>query len=471
MSMQQLSAQDAQFLHLETGNNHAHLMFATIFDPSTAPNGKVRFKDIIRHVESRLDASPVFRRRLMKIPLALDYPYWIEDEYFDLEQHISHARLPDPGDWRQFSIYIARYFSKPMDLNRALWDIMVLEGLDRLPGLAKGCYALIMRVHHCAIDGVSGAHFFTAICDKDAKGTPALELPSTVPDLGDKPGNFDILRRAGISNITSPMKMVRTLVGYSPVLANAVQARFNREAASDAEVPDTRFNAKVSPHKVFDSMMVSLDDMKIVKAKVKGATINDVVLATVSGGLNNYLCHHNELPEQPLAAMVPVNTRTDSGEAENPSNDITSMVVSLPTLTDDPLACLEQVHQATASSKAIKSGVSARLMTDLARHVPGVTMASVMRLVMGMQQSSRLFNVVVSNVPGPRQTLYMCGAKRVADYGMAPIADGAGLFIATPSYAGQMTFNLTSDRDILPDISFLRECLEESFYELLEAAS
>ena len=173
--MQQLSPQDAQFLYIETGNNLTHVMGVNVYDPSTAPGGKVRFKDIIQQVESRLDSSPVFRRRLMRLPYDFDHPYWVEDEFFDIEHHMFHGALPEPGDWRQFCIHMSRHFSRPMDMNRPLWDMYVVEGLDRIKGIPRGCYAIATRVHHAAIDGTSAMHFFNALSDIDTEGTPAVD--------------------------------------------------------------------------------------------------------------------------------------------------------------------------------------------------------------------------------------------------------------------------------------------------------
>ena len=174
--MQQLSAQDAQFLYLETGNNLTHVMGVNIFDPSTARRGKVRFKNIIAHVESRLDCSPVFRRRLLRLPLDFDHPYWVDDEFFDIEHHMFHGRLPDPGDWRQFCIHLSRHFSRPMDMNRPLWDMYVIEGLGRIKGLPKGAYAIATRVHHAAI------HQFGAGYDARHRRHQCLAHGQTVAD-------------------------------------------------------------------------------------------------------------------------------------------------------------------------------------------------------------------------------------------------------------------------------------------------
>ena len=467
--MQQLSTQDAQFLYIETGNNLTHVMGVNLFDPSTAPGGKVRFKDIIAHVESRLDWSPVFRRRLLRLPYDFDLPYWVDDEYFDIEYHMFHGRLPRPGDWRQLCIHLSRHFSRPMDMNRPLWDMYVIEGLDRIEGIPKGCYAVATRVHHAAIDGASAMHFFSALADSDSEGTPVLGGQPPPVEVAAAPSTVTVLNRALASNLQSPVKMAGTLLRFSPAIFRTVLKTLGSDGGSGSKVPQTRFNVPVSPHKAFDATTFSLDDLKRIKSKVDGATINDVVLAICAGGLRRYLGHHDELPAGPLVAVAPINARRRGREAEMPGNQLSAMSVGLPTHLDDPLDRLQFVRDTTAQTKAAKSGISARLMTDLTRHVPAATMAGVARLLAGGRFASKLCNLFISNVPGPQQTLYMNGARLINTYALAPLADGMGLFIATPSYDGKMSFNIISARELLPDIPFFRECIEQAFEELLAA--
>lgn len=469
MMMQQLSAQDAQFLYIETGNNLTHVMGVNIFDPSTAPGGKVRFKDIIEHIEGRLEYSPVFRRRLMRLPYDFDHPYWVEDEYFDVEHHMFHSRLPEPGDWRQFCIHLARHFSRPMDMNRPLWDMYVIEGLDRIKGIPKGSYAIATRVHHAAIDGASAMHFFSALSDLDPEGTPAIDLVPMTEEPGDSPSTVKVLNRAVISNIQSPVKMASTLLRFSPAIFNTIRKSLGSDSGKRSKVPLTRFNQPVSPHKMFDATRFDLGDLKQIKDSIEGATINDVVLAICSGALRAYLDYHDELPDEPLVAIAPVNARSRGGDAEAPGNNISAMSVALPTDVEDPLERLLIIRDTTRQTKAAKSGISARLMTDLTKHVPAATMAGVARLIAGGRFTSKLCNLFVSNVPGPQQALYMNGAKLLHTFGMAPLADGMGLFIATPSYNGEMTFSIISSREIMPDIEFFRECIDASFEELYQA--
>ncbi|MFZ5727500.1 MAG: wax ester/triacylglycerol synthase family O-acyltransferase [Pseudomonadota bacterium] len=466
--LKQLSAQDAQFLYTQTANNLTHIMGVYIYDPSTAPGGFVRFKDIIAHVESRVHTSPLFRRRLHRLPFDIDHPYWVEDEHFDIEAHMSHARLPEPGDWRQFCIAVARWFSKPMDMNRPLWDIYVIEGLDRIPGIPKGSFAMLHRVHHAAVDGASGAHAFIAMSDIDAKGTPAISEPPPVEELGDPPSSAEIVSRAWAASLQSPVKFMNALMKMSPAIISS--ARKAIEGGMTAGVPETRFNVPVGPHKMFDGTSVALADVALIRGKVPGATVNDVVLTTVGGALRKYLAKHKELPKESLVAVAPVNLRGKGGKASTPGNQVSAMSVPIRTDIADPLARLAAVRDYTVEAKEAKAGVSARIMTDLSQHIPGATMAAVARLVTSERFAVRGTNLFISNVPGAQVPLYLAGAKLVMQHGMAPLANNMGLFVATPSYNGRIAFSIISERAIMPDIAFFRECIDESFADLMKAA-
>ncbi len=466
---QQLSAQDAQFLYIQNGNTLTHVMAINICDPASAPGGKVRFKDIVAHIAARIDTSPVFKRKLYRLPFDLDHPYWVEDTEFELEAHVSHARLPEPGDWRQFCIQVARHFSRPMDMTRPLWDIYIVEGLDRIPGIAPGSYAMLTRIHHAAIDGASAAHMFVALSDSDPGGTPAIPLGPARFKLGEMPTPAQILARAIQSNMTSPVKFMNTLLKMSPALAVAASKSLREQRGARSGVPDTRFNAPISTHRMFDATDFALADLGRIRKLVDGATINDVVLAICSGALRAYLLHHKELPTETLIAIAPINLRSGKGEAEVPGNNISAMSVELATQLADPAARLAAIRRYTVDAKAAKTGLSARVMTDLTKHIPGATMAGVARIITSPRFAPRQTNVFISNVPGPQQPLYMNGAKITHQYGLAPLANNMGLFIATPSYNGRISFCITSERSIMPDIAFFRECIEGSVQELLAA--
>ncbi len=469
--MDQLNPQDAQFLYLESDDNLTHLTSISIFDQSTVPGGGVvRLRDILEHVESRLHMSPIFRRRLVHVPLELDFPYWVDDEHFDLEYHVRHGRLPEPCDWRQFCIHMARYHSRPLDMNRPLWEMYVVEGLDNVDWLPKGAYAIATKIHHAAVDGKAVMDFFAALADIDNKGTPAVPLSMAKLRRSPRPGLLDMAVRATWHTIRSPIGMTDALMRALPSVYNMAGNILSSRKEDRPDIPDTRFNGEVSPQKMFGARAFRLDDLKAIREGVPGSTINDVVLTICGGGLRRYLKHHGELPDDPLIAWVPINARQGTSSAnDSPGNNITSMTVPIFTDIGDDLQRLSYVHAATQQSKEARAGVSARLMTDLSKHVPSATQVLAGRLVLRAGMASRMCNLFISNVPGPQVPLYMNGAKQVGAYGLAPLTSGMGLFIATPSYNGEMTFNVISTRDILPDMEFFVECLEESLDALKKA--
>ncbi len=470
---QQLSAQDAQFLYLQTGDTLTHIMGIYIYDPSTAPGGKVRFKDIVAHIASRLATSPVFRRKLYRLPLDFDHPYWIEDPYFDIEAHVTHVRLPEPGDWRQFCIQVSRHFGRPMDMNRPLWDVYVIEGLDRIPGVAPGSYALLHRVHHAAIDGASGSMSYAALSDRDASGTPALDLKFEPHLLGDVPGAAELMVRATTANLTSPLNLFNALLRHSPALVGALHKSFAepKAAAIGPRVPQTRFNVPLSPHKMFDATTHPLTEIGAMRKLAPGATINDVVLSICSGALRRYLDHHGELPEETLIAIAPINARNDKQDAKAPGNNISAMSVELCSHIADPVERLQAIRCFTADAKEAKTGLSARVMTDLSKHVPGATMAQVARLMANPHFAIRQANVLITNVPGPQFELYMNGARQTHQFAMGPLMNNMGIFIAILSYNGMISFNVTSARCVMPDIDFFRNCIDDAITELRDALS
>ncbi len=473
--MQQLSPQDAQFLYMETNKSFSQVTQVSILDPSTAPNGKVRFKDIIEHVRSRVHTSPIYKRRIYHVPLELDYPYWIEDEHFDIESHISHSRLPHPADWRQLCIHLARFHSRPLDMQRPPWEMYVIEGLDNIEGVPPGSYALATKIHHAAADGMAIVNFLGGLTDIDALGTPAMKQDQPISTKRyERPTPVQMALRGAINTVRSPMKVADTLMRSAPSIVRSVNQQIS-ESKKEAKrtVPNTRFNLETSPHRMFDATSFSLNQLKPIKAMIEGCTINDVVLTICSGALRRYLIKHKELPAQSLRAFVPVNVRRRKKDQKNKEvlgNNISTMSPTLHTNVEDPFERLQAIYTETKSHKAARSGTSARLMTDVSKHIPASTQLLAARLVMSSELASRATNVCISNVPGPSRPVYMNGAKMIQTIGLGPLADRMGLFIAVASYNGVMSFNITSCRRTLPDIEFFIECIRASFEELSEIA-
>jgi WS/DGAT/MGAT family acyltransferase len=470
--MRQLSGQDASFLYTETPNAPALGASCNIYDPSTAPGGFVRFKDILATYESRLHLGQYLRSRLVRVPMDLDHPYWIDDADFDLEFHVRHIALPKPGDWRQLCIQVARLLARPLDLSRPPWEVYVIEGLDNVDGLPVGSFAIFTKVHHAAVDGVSGVEVLNLVHDlePDAKPPPAPEeewSPEPVPTP------WELMTRAQFNHATMPMRLAET-VGRSfasfatpgPLGAFGPQLRL-----PTGIVPRTRFNAPVSPHRVVEGRRLSLDAIRRVKESVAGATVNDVVLTVVAGAIRRYLESNDELPAEPLVAMAPVSIRTRELKAEG--NQVAAMFVPIGTDITDPLERLSAISNETSEQKLMLEAIDAPRLVAYSQFLPGGLIGASQRLSaeLGLSNPRQpAFNTVVTNVPGSQVPLYFGGARLVETWGSGPLTDNSGLFHSVQSYCGAVYLGVTSDPKMMPDPAFYAECLQSSYDAVVAAA-
>ena len=469
--MEQLSGLDATFINVETPSAPTHISGLAIYDQSSAPGGVVTFKGILSNVESRLHLAACFRRRLVQVPLGFDHPYWIEDPDFDLEFHVRHIALPKPGDWRQLCIQVARLHARPLDRGKPLWEMYVIEGLDGVDGMPPGSFALFTKVHHAAIDGVSGIEMTAALHDltPDGHATPPehdwiAESPPSVVELA---------LRSTVNNVRQPFRFLQILgKAAPPAIRMLLERRDYGEDDAPHEVPRTRFNRKVSPHRVFEARTFRLSDVKQIRKSVEGATVNDVMLAVCSGALRRYLEKHRELPLDSLSAFAPISTRTPAQQG-TAGNQVSGMFVRLHTDEGDPIERLAKIFKTTLDSKQITQAVGARSMTDVTQTLPGALAGISGRLIARTGLMSRMrpiANCVISNVPGPQVPLYFTAARMVATYGLGLPMEGIGLFHAIVSYNGAISVCVTSCRDQMPDPNFYADCIEASFRELREAA-
>jgi diacylglycerol O-acyltransferase len=470
--MEQLTGQDASFLYAETSKAPMHIGGVSIYDPSTVTGGKQRFKDILNFIEERLHMAKTFRRRLVEVPLSLDHPYWVEDKHFDLEYHVRHIRLPEPGDWRQLCIQTARLHARQLDMTRPLWEITIIEGLDGIPDLPKGSYAIVSKIHHACIDGVSGADITEAI--HSLEPYPAAPLPPQQSWRGESvPTPLELVTRANIHNFTQPFRFAQVMARAIPSLARLQSGYVKRQYKINTVVPRTRFSHVVSGHRVVEGRSFDLADMKRIKSSVEGATINDAVLAICGGALRKYLEAKRELPKTSLIAMAPISVRA-TDESKQLGNRVAAMTVALGTEIADPMRRLAAVHESATSSKAMTNAVGAKLMTDFSQFIPSTVAAMATRLYteMGLAETvAPAFNCVITNVPGPQFPLYSAGARLVTQYGLGPIFDGMGLILPVFSYCGQITISVNSCREMMPDPELFAQGLQESFDELLSASS
>jgi diacylglycerol O-acyltransferase / wax synthase len=469
-AVEQLSGMDASFLYAEVPNAHMEGAGIAIYDPSTAPGGMVTFKGILRHIEDRLHLAKTFRRRLVRVPFDLDHPYWVEDENFDLEFHVRHIALPQPGDWRQLCIQVARLIARPLDLDRPLWEFYVIEGLDHVEGVPEGSFALVSKVHHAAIDGMAGMEMTSAIHDLEPAATPPLPAEAWRPER--PPSAAEMLGRAGVNNTMRPLHAARVLGRTVPMVGRLQrQIRRRQLAAPPLRVPRTRWSGSVSPHRVFDATRFDLAELRRIKGRVDGATVNDVVLTIVGGGLRRYLLDKGELPEIPLVAMAPISVRSEA-EAGAGGNMVSGMFVSLGTDIADPLERLAATRTSTQSSKELAQAVGARTLLEAAQLLPGGLVGLGARTGARLSLANRtnpVFNTTVTNMPGPQEPLYMAGARMVAMYGMGMIVEGMGLIHPVMSYCGDLTVSFTSCREMLPDPAVYATALRTSFEELAKA--
>jgi len=484
--MKQLSGADSMFLHFEHGNNFMHVASLAIYDPSTAPGGGVRFKDVLRHFTSRLEQFPQFRRRLVTVPLSLDRPYWIEDPTFDVEFHVRHIALPYPGDWRQLCIQVARIHSRPLDRSKPLWEAYVIEGLHDIPGVPKGSFALYSKMHHAIIDGESGTELLKALhsitpdsADFDdepeqqrfhADREPtAIELYSRalVHQVERVPGlaKFSIAsaRRLGALGAEAITKMAGegafSLKGLRGLLSGDLGSLMPKIA------PQTRFSGDVSAHRVFEAVGLPLSEFKTVRQQVGDVTINDLFLCIVGGALRRYLQSKKELPEASMAAMVPMTLR-GAEKGGDQGNQVGFTVMSVGTDVADPVKRLLAIRDGARTSKKVSDAIGKEFARDLMEFVPNIVAQTLTRYV----QPPRI-GLIVSNVRGPDVPLYMAGA-RLVNYSPISIAThGMGLNVTGFSYAGTMWICAVSCREMLPDPAFFAACLRESFEELKTAAA
>ena len=492
--MKQLSGLDASFLYMETGSQFGHVSSLSIYEK---PAGEPDYEPLAAwraQIERRLHLLEPLRRRLREVPLGLDHPYWVEDPDFDLDFHVRHTAVPPPGRDDQIAEIVARIVGRPLDRSRPLWETYVIEGLP------DDHFAILTKVHHATIDGAAGAELLVLMLDGDPAGDEVAPAPTAEEAAERMPSDGEMIVRAAGSLVRKPGRAV--LLGVrtarelgkatrNPVMvaaANQLRAglrgplgtvlNLGRERSPEGEVkgplptaaPRLRFNGPITAHRRFAFRSTSLDAVKDVKNAL-GATVNDVVMAMCAGGLRRWLEDHGELPELPLVAMVPVSIRTGE-ETEKWTNRVSSIFATLPTDEPDPLLRVARVHDAMVDAKSLFDAVPADALTDFAQFPPPAVFARAMRTATRLSASRFMppVNVTISNVPGPRQSLYTAGARMLHYYPVSTIVDGQGLNITVQSYLDSLDFGLVACRELVPDLWDLLDAIIDDLGELGKAA-
>ena len=473
--MKQLSGLDAAFLTLETHNSTGHIGGLCILDPSESPT-PLDLAALTKLMSERAPLIPQLRQRLKYVPFGLDQPYWIDDVNFDVEFHVREISLPAPGSDAQLAEQVSRLHARPLDRRRPLWETYLISGL------AGGRVAVYTKIHHAAIDGVSGTELMSVLLDLTPEGDKRPPVTDFKPEPA--PSATTLLARTAASMVTRPLSAARIATGlgrslplvgsYLTPYVSAILGGGHRDgeliAIAPGLAPQTPFNDKVTQHRRFAMRSVELDDVKTVK-NAFGMSVNDVVMAISAGALRQWLIDHDALPEVPLVAMIPVSVRDEASKSKM-GNKVSAMLASLPTHLDDPVRRLTAVHEATKVAKAQQAAIPPGLVENVTDFAPPALVARAARVAFAMGLPHRIppFNLVISNVPGPNVDAYLGGAKLIANYPVSVVMDGQGFNITVTSYCGQMHFGLIGCRELVPDIDVIAGYLVEELDKLLKLA-
>lgn len=474
--MQQLTGLDSAFLALDSPSVYGHVGSVSILDPPESGE-PLTLERLTGLVESRLHLVPLFRRRLVQVPFGLDQPYWIEDPDFDIEFHVRELALPAPGDDRQLAVQAARLHARPLDRSRPLWEMYLIQGLH------GGRCALYTKVHHAAIDGVSGNDLLVTLLDHTPEAGEVGEPSTWIPDS--EPNAAELLARSALSLASRPLRAARISAGLIrslPTLAGGpawpqlpIVDRFLRRnrnvvlSAPPLRAPATPFNKNVGPHRRWAFGSLPLAEVKAVK-NAAGVTVNDVVMALCAGALRSWLCAHDALPDRPLLAAVPVSIRTEEQKGSY-GNRVSGLIAALPTHLADPLQRLRAAHEAMRVAKEQHNAIPADLLTDVAQFSMPALANRANRLASRLRLLERVppFNLFISNVPGPDVDLYLAGARLDGVFPLSAIADGQGLNITVLGSAGKLNFGALADRELAPDVDRIIEALRDELATLSSA--
>ncbi|MBE1298723.1 MAG: wax ester/triacylglycerol synthase family O-acyltransferase [Alteromonadaceae bacterium] len=465
--MQALSGLDASFLFLETNKIPMHIGGVAILE------GTLEFDAFRTFLAERVHTVDKMTQKLVTSPMNVDRPHWLEDEDFDLNLHLMRTALPRPGGWKELRYIASKVFSTKLDRDRPLWEFTFVEGIDTIPQVPKGSVAVISKIHHSAFDGKSGAELMSMLFD-------VSPTPKKVPAKKDKPkpkapGAVSLLTQGAFNVVGRTTKLPGLLweTGKATLKTSYIARKHGIDMPTlPFSAPKTRFNDSVSAERIWDSSILDLHRVKAIRKAVKDSTLNDVVLTICAGALRKYLQEKDELPDKPLVAMVPVSTRTEA-EKEDMGNQVAAMYIQLATDEADPIKRLETIHINTIIGKLYQDAIDARKLMGYAEVIPfglaGVAARYYSRANIAKKHNA-IFNLVITNVPGPQIPLYMAGQKLLVNMGTAPIIDGMGLIIPVFSYNGTISISPTSAVNMMPDMAKFCRYVRESANELEAAA-
>jgi WS/DGAT/MGAT family acyltransferase len=459
--MHPLSGLDSSFLFLEDPHQPMHVGSVLVFE------GSMGFDDYRGTMASRIHLVPRLRQRLAMVPFGIGKPYWVDDPDFNLDMHMQHIALPSPGNWKELRRLAAKIFSTPLDRTRPLWEMTFVEGLDNIPQVPPGSVAVISKVHHAAIDGVSGADMLSILLDATKEPREfSPPPPRAVPPM---PNEVEVLSHTAKKILGKPSEIKRVAGEIRDAFAAAakIQQKGVEAPPYPWTAPTTPINRTISGERVWNTALLELDRVKAIR-KVAGCTLNDVVLAICAGALRRYLDEKGELPDQSLIAMVPVSTRAKDEHGQM-GNKVSAMFLELATEVADPIERLKLINQHSQGGKAFEQTGTGQALVDLWDFIPFGLANRMTKLYSRFRVAEKInpvFNCVITNVPGPQIDMYMAGHKLLATMGMAPLVDGMGLLITVLSYNGVLSISPTSSPSVMPDLDDFTRYLREAANEL-----
>ena len=451
--VRRLTGQDAIFVYGETRSMPMHTLGTVLLDPSDVPGNEFGFDRILATIESRIHLIPPFRQRLLEVPLALGHPLLVDDPEFRLENHVHRLAVPAPGTLRELAGIVGELAGHPLDRSQPLWEMWVVEGLQ------GGRIALVTKLHHCIIDGASGASQMASLMDleREAKPPPPRHpwRPAPLPSALERMGS------SFTSRLVNPFELARLTARTVQGLRSRRRAQLEtvREGETvpplfDTNAPATPFGRSLSHHRVVAYGGVPLSHVKQIK-NAFGVTVNDVVLAACSLALRRYLQAHDALPDAPLVCVVPVSTKSAS-EREDLGNKVSTMAVDLPTHLEDPGDMVLAVRRSSEDAKHVFGAIEHDLMPGWLRYLPLLLTRASTQLMSDLKIADRIgspgANLVVSNMRGSPMPLYFGGARVESVFPMGPVGEGFGLNITVLSNMDRLDVGVLSCPEIVPDV-------------------
>ena len=470
--MYQVDSEDANFLFLEKAESPTHISLICLYDQSSLEGDVVRFTHVRQHIGNRINASPVFSQKIQRTPADIDYPYWVDDEHFDLDFHVRHLALPKPGDWRQFCIQISRLHSRSLDMNRPLWELYVIEGLDNVDELPSNSFALYFKVHHCAMDEFTAMELVRSLHahspDKkqhEAAAQHIAHLPATAP----RP--LEMVLHSAINNSLRSLRLMRQSLSNcrtaSKIIARlSIRALQNMAERGTAAPTDTRFSRALSPSRVFEGAFYSRQQVEDYAATVPGATTTHAVLAICSEALRRYLDKHGELDDVTLSALLEVNVR-NAGAHALAGNRIAINQIDLHAATPFPVDRLQAIYSANRELHSIdEAELTSFKLHALYENLPAPVLAWLGRTT-SLPNSFHYramegVRLGLAQLQGGERPLYLLGARMYGFTSISPLYSGCGLMFSVSTYADVLGLTFTSDRYMMPEPAVMRDCLDEA---------